>query len=255
MLLRRITKHVKDQNWFAVALDFIIVVVGIFVGLQVSAWNDARGERQAEITALVALHEDMVSTISELQSATDLTTASNISLRVLAEYADGQHDNLSVAQIDRHILFGVFRIPGFSPNMVTYGELTNTGRLDLIRNTELRKRLQQLEAEIAELRIIGGGIEKMAYEITDVFLLKNYDWRGFVWLNTNNSGTIVDWLEPMKNRRDVSSALRQPEFLNIVLYRARLNMGYLNDANTLSKSLEDIKILIEDRLEQAGYEP
>ena len=26
MLLRRITEHVKDQNWFAVALDFVIVV-------------------------------------------------------------------------------------------------------------------------------------------------------------------------------------------------------------------------------------
>ena len=26
MLLRRITEHVKAQNWFAVALDFLIVV-------------------------------------------------------------------------------------------------------------------------------------------------------------------------------------------------------------------------------------
>jgi len=35
MLLRRITKHVKDQNWFAVGLDSLIVVDGVFVGLQV----------------------------------------------------------------------------------------------------------------------------------------------------------------------------------------------------------------------------
>lgn len=25
MILRRLTKHVKDQNWFTVALDFVIV--------------------------------------------------------------------------------------------------------------------------------------------------------------------------------------------------------------------------------------
>lgn len=31
MLFRSITKHVKDQNWFAVALDFFIVVVGILL--------------------------------------------------------------------------------------------------------------------------------------------------------------------------------------------------------------------------------
>ena len=42
MILRRITEHVKAQNWFAIALDFVIVVTGVFIGLQVSNWNDAR---------------------------------------------------------------------------------------------------------------------------------------------------------------------------------------------------------------------
>lgn len=31
MLLRSLTKHVKAQNWFAVGLDFLIVVVGVFI--------------------------------------------------------------------------------------------------------------------------------------------------------------------------------------------------------------------------------
>ena len=50
MLLRRITKHVTDQNWFAVFLDFLIVVVGVFIGIQVSNWNanqsNAKNETQ-----------------------------------------------------------------------------------------------------------------------------------------------------------------------------------------------------------------
>ena len=45
MILRRITKHVKDQNWFAVGLDFLIVVIGVFIGLQVNTWNEARQDR------------------------------------------------------------------------------------------------------------------------------------------------------------------------------------------------------------------
>ena len=45
MLLRRITEHVKAQNWFAVAIDFLIVVVGVFIGIQVSNWNEARANR------------------------------------------------------------------------------------------------------------------------------------------------------------------------------------------------------------------
>jgi len=29
MILRSLSKHVKDQNWFAVVLDFGIVVIGV----------------------------------------------------------------------------------------------------------------------------------------------------------------------------------------------------------------------------------
>ena len=40
MLLRRVTKHIKDQNWFAVFLDFLIVVFGVYIGVQVGNWNE-----------------------------------------------------------------------------------------------------------------------------------------------------------------------------------------------------------------------
>lgn len=42
MLLRRVSAHVKDQNWFAVGIDFVIVVIGVFIGLQVTSWNEER---------------------------------------------------------------------------------------------------------------------------------------------------------------------------------------------------------------------
>ena len=45
MILRRITKHVKDQNWFAVGLDFFIVVTGIWVALMAGQWADERQQR------------------------------------------------------------------------------------------------------------------------------------------------------------------------------------------------------------------
>ena len=37
MILRRITEHVKAQNWFAVGLDFLIVVVGVFIGVHAAS--------------------------------------------------------------------------------------------------------------------------------------------------------------------------------------------------------------------------
>ncbi|MFP4335133.1 MAG: hypothetical protein ACLFQC_06610 [Wenzhouxiangella sp.] len=48
MILRSVTRHVRDQNWFAVGIDFLIVVVGVFIGIQVANWNEARQARTEE---------------------------------------------------------------------------------------------------------------------------------------------------------------------------------------------------------------
>ncbi|WOJ97596.1 hypothetical protein R0137_03250 [Congregibacter brevis] len=47
----------KEQNWFAVLLDFSIVVIGVFIGLQVANLNDERvndGLRAEYLTGLIA---------------------------------------------------------------------------------------------------------------------------------------------------------------------------------------------------------
>ncbi len=44
-MLRRVIENVKTQNWFAVALEFLIVVLSIFFALQVNNWNEARKDR------------------------------------------------------------------------------------------------------------------------------------------------------------------------------------------------------------------
>ena len=59
MILRRITKHVKDQNWFAVALDFVIVVFGVGMALAAGEWLSARSQKADLNVARMAIHEDM----------------------------------------------------------------------------------------------------------------------------------------------------------------------------------------------------
>jgi len=59
MLLRRITKHVTEQNWFAVFIDFLIVVVGVFVGLQVQDYANERQRQKTETSYLKRLHAEV----------------------------------------------------------------------------------------------------------------------------------------------------------------------------------------------------
>ena len=68
MLLRRLSQHVKNQNWFAVALDFLIVVVGVFIGIQVANWNEARVEDELAGRYLLQLMSDVNSDIADIDT-------------------------------------------------------------------------------------------------------------------------------------------------------------------------------------------
>jgi hypothetical protein len=65
VILRRVTEHVKAQNWTAIALDLFIVVVGVFIGLEVSNWNEARAAREDEQAILKRFHDETVAAIEE----------------------------------------------------------------------------------------------------------------------------------------------------------------------------------------------
>ena len=63
MLLRSLTKHVTDQNWFAVFIDFFIVVVGILIAFQITNWSAERADatkRELIIDALVTNLTDSI---------------------------------------------------------------------------------------------------------------------------------------------------------------------------------------------------
>ena len=49
MTLRRVVDHFRRQEWTAIAIDLVIVVVGVFIGMQVSNWNEERQPRQRAV--------------------------------------------------------------------------------------------------------------------------------------------------------------------------------------------------------------
>jgi hypothetical protein len=66
MFLRRVTDHVRKQNWTAIAIDFCIVVLGVFLGIQVSNWNAAQAGKARELLLLGELRAELVESIDQL---------------------------------------------------------------------------------------------------------------------------------------------------------------------------------------------
>ena len=60
MILRKLADAMRRQDWFTVALEIAIVMIGIFLGLQVNAWNQSRIDRAEEAAFLDALYQEVI---------------------------------------------------------------------------------------------------------------------------------------------------------------------------------------------------
>ena len=89
MLLRRFMTHVHEQNWFAVVLDFLIVVFGVFIGIQVDGWNQSRIDVRQEREYLELLVRDLDSDYGTLEKFTDAVEHHVSATGAIIEMAEG----------------------------------------------------------------------------------------------------------------------------------------------------------------------
>jgi hypothetical protein len=153
MLLRRITEHVKAQNWVAVVLDFAIVVVGVFVGLQVSNWNEARQLQNEEYTTLVRLQREAEDIVAFWQEYIFFSKQMNNNRRRLLEVlARGQMSEGERGEIDDAFM-RLGHYPANNPPRTVYNELVASGGLRLISDVATR---EAVSLYVTQLEFIDG---------------------------------------------------------------------------------------------------
>ena len=137
MLLRRVTEHVKTQNWFAVGIDLVIVVVGVFIGIQVSNWNDDRVTRKKADVFTERLAQDLRKEAWGYQSVISYSRQTNANQRRVLQALAGERE-LS----DEQFLISAYRATQFrehNRHRATYDELVSTGTIGLITDPVLRE--------------------------------------------------------------------------------------------------------------------
>lgn len=151
MILHRLGEAISRQNWFTVVIEILVVVVGIFIGLQVDGWNEARKDRKDEKIFLQRLHEDLLLTeklssrvrdrrLDRLQSAMD---ASDVLFGRVDRDTLTEEECIAIASST----FFNINASGLS----SLEELVGTGRMDIIRDFELRSALVELQQTRAAL--------------------------------------------------------------------------------------------------------
>ena len=148
MILRRVTEHMKRQAWTAIAIEFVIVVIGIFVGLQVNNWNEARRDRARELTYLQGIAADLDESIVSIQISIGYSNA-RIALDELLIKA--VTDPAVVRADPGRFMFAVTRggyIHWPSIRGDTFETIKSTGGLEIIRDRRLVLALMKLYATV-----------------------------------------------------------------------------------------------------------
>ncbi len=147
MILRRVIKHVKNQEWTAVFLDFIIVVMGIFVGLQVTNWSASRSERSLEQEYLERLLVDVELSISRTSNTRGYLVDHNKKAKLIldsllaCELAPENRDDFAN---------GLTRVGKVVPSAYIFGtldEMQSAGKFSILRNSQLKDSLNALRVE------------------------------------------------------------------------------------------------------------
>jgi hypothetical protein len=137
VILRRLSQSLKQQNWTAIVIEFVLLVAGVFLGIQVSNWNQDREQaRKAAVfsdrlrndlrveawrfEALNLYYADVAANVAKTLAALEgKTTLSNEAL-VVAAYRATQYSE-------------------FVQYRATFDELTSTGNIGLIADLRLRR--------------------------------------------------------------------------------------------------------------------
>ncbi|HIG74278.1 MAG TPA: hypothetical protein EYQ24_06800 [Bacteroidetes bacterium] len=134
--LGRIARALREQNWAAVAVELVIVVLGIVIGFQVTAWGQQRANRTQELAYLRQLAADL----AETERLADQSTADNASgdraltRLIQASYARRLAPRDSVLRWFRRST----ALSEAVPVLGTAEALVTTGDLVLLRDDSLR---------------------------------------------------------------------------------------------------------------------
>jgi hypothetical protein len=241
MILRRFMKHFSDQNWFAVGLDVIVVVVGIFLGMQVTEWNENR--KTAETSGFI--HQKLVEDFTTIETQAGFRVAfhqertENLQylLKVIRQEVNEPYD---MGRIKDALTVGDtnWENPRHS---VVWTSLVANDQLDLVANEPLRQALAEYERGLAEAEAGLNALRSMMNESRNVFFRYTEFSPDFNVETYMNSFTVMvpiqsfD-LQSMKDDKDYHAAVSQ--YMRLQYYMTLNHHINLSNAEEVLRLLE-----------------
>ena len=219
MLLRRITEHVKAQNWTAVALDFVIVVVGVFIGIQVANWNEARADKVQEAAILAQLETEFLEIHDALEKQLLIREGYTENLQSLIAGLEGSGP-VPEGLVVKKALIGA-RSTGRRPaESAAYLQLTANGDLARLSNEELKQALIRYHARLQRDAFIFPELMRTVIQEISSNAFVDFDIRG-----SGTTGAAIDG--SVREEEGRANAVRSYDLEGLREYEQRYEALYL----------------------------
>jgi len=214
VILRRIAENLKQHHWTGVFIELAIVVLGVFIGMQVSNWNEERRDRALAHQYLVRLHEDFVLSIQDAESNIDsMEEQVRLASLMVARLRECRLDDVQRADFATG-LYLLGRIEPQTMRRGTIDELRSTGRIGIIRNLKLRQGLSNIvQQQQRSAEVLGFIVARRTPQIAYV------DFRNSLFVPESG----LDTSRPVTDQVafDFPALCRDPAYINAVSHLQR----------------------------------
>ena len=141
MLLKRVAQGIRSRDWFTVFVELMVLIVGVFLGLQVDDWNQRRLDRIEEQYYLDRLGRDLERSLSEQEKLLEAAWKNFEDALAIQKVLEARDlGGMTASEFKDRI--GTIR--GSQPLVLvtaTTEELIAGGKASLLRSNELREEL------------------------------------------------------------------------------------------------------------------
>lgn len=137
MIFRRFLQRFKQQPWGSIATELVIVVLGVFIGMQVSNWNEERETAQKAVVFTARLTDDLRKEAWAYESTITYYRQTNANQRRVLDAMAGD-----ITLSDEQFVISAYRATqykDYNRYRSTYDELVSTGNMGLITDQILRE--------------------------------------------------------------------------------------------------------------------
>jgi len=245
MILTRFARHLRAQDWTSVGIEFALVVAGIVIAFQITAWYEDRELGEQEQLVLAALAAEVEANLDELDSMLEFTRFKMASVEELARSIDGERTTAdSLVSLFADLVWS--RRVRFSDGAIT-GTIASGG-LSLISNGDLRRSLAGLAGRMDDYEVTSRAEDEVKLRFIIPFLLRHGANPELYEALRSAPGEPVDasahgrWVAPRTGRIDFEDLLKQPDLGGLLV----LSHASLADANADGRVLRaQFKAMLE----------